>query len=198
VRRQAWPCREPARGVLATGLLAGLLAFASGPAAGHGGLAMEEDYCKLRIGRFVMHFSGYQPDSPNATKEFCEDIPVTGNTVIVLDYVDQELRDLETEVRVVKGTGEESDLDAVTVVHLAPRRYPTGTLSFEHDFAEAGNYVGLVTVSGQTRAVSRFPFAVGRGGGFGKWLLLGVAVAAAVVGLALVARHQRARALRRR
>lgn len=179
-------------------LSAALAALWPVAATAHGGLAMEEDYCKLRIGRFVMHFSGYQPDSPNATKEFCEDIPVPGNTVIVLDYVDPELRDLDTEVRVVKGTGDESNLDAVTVVHLAPKRYPTGTLSFEHKFSDPGSYVGLVTVSGHTRAVSRFPFSVGKGGGLLHWLWIVAAALAAIAGLALVARNQRARALRRR
>jgi len=38
-----------------------------------------------------MHFAGYQPDSSRS--EFCEDIPRVGRTVIVLDFIDDALRD---------------------------------------------------------------------------------------------------------
>ena len=57
--------------------------FTSGEATAHGGLAMEKDYCKLRVGPHVMHFTGYQPGD-GYRKEFCEDIPSTGATIVVL------------------------------------------------------------------------------------------------------------------
>jgi len=45
----------------------------------HGGLSLADDMCKLTIGPYTMHFTGYQPDS-SQEKEFCEDIPATGRT----------------------------------------------------------------------------------------------------------------------
>ena len=84
---------------------AGLALGVSTLAAAHGGLSMDEDYCKLRVGQYVMHFVGYQPDSASGPKEFCEDIPETGRTIVVLDYVDDALRDLPTEVRIIRDTG---------------------------------------------------------------------------------------------
>ena len=58
----------------AAGLLWLLAAvFIAGEATAHGGLSMEKDYCKLRIGPYVMHFTGYQPGD-GYRKEFCEDI----------------------------------------------------------------------------------------------------------------------------
>jgi hypothetical protein len=156
----------------------------------HGGLAMEEDYCKLRVGKYFMHFTGYQPDSPNATREFCEDIPATGNTIIVLDYVNQELRDLPTEVRIIKDTGSEQNLEAITVVQLPPKRYPTGSLSLTYNFAQPGRYVGLVTVGEREKSVSRFPFSVGASGYLSYWLLAALAVAAAIA-LYFFGLHQR-------
>lgn len=137
--------------------LAGALAAVD--AGAHGGLSMDEDRCKLVVGRFVMHFTGYQPDAVDGPREFCEDIPATGRTVVVLDYLHDELRDLPTEVKVVRDTG--GDADGETILHLPPKLYPTGSLSFEIDFREPGRFVGLVTVGGHVPMVSRFPFAVG-------------------------------------
>jgi hypothetical protein len=166
----------------ATTLLLASTTLVSAPqsAFAHGGLAMEEDYCRLRVGKYFMHFTGYQPDSPNATKEFCEDIPATGNTIIVLDYVSRDLRDLPTEVRIVKDTGREQDLEAITVFHLPAKRYPTGSLSLEYNFAKPGRYVGLVTVGDQEKSVARFPFSVGSSGNVSYWLVAALAAAAAV------------------
>lgn len=135
-------------------------------ALAHGGLSMDEDTCKLRVGSYVMHFVGYQPDSPSGPKEFCEDIPETGHTVVVLDYVDDELRDLLAEVRIIRDTGSEADLDQITVLHLPPALHPTGSLNFEIDFKEPGKFVGLVSVGSGGKMVSRFPFSVGRKRGF--------------------------------
>jgi len=128
----------------------------------HGGLSMAEDLCKLTIGPYTMHFTGYQPDS-SQEKEFCEDIPSTGRTIVALDYIEEALRPLPTEVRVIKDTGSEEDLDAITILHMPAKIYSTGSINFEHNFNVPGNFVGLVTVSGDEEYVSRFPFAVGQG-----------------------------------
>jgi len=128
----------------------------------HGGLSMAEDLCKLTIGPYTMHFTGYQPDS-SQEKEFCEDIPSTGRTIVALDYIEEALRPLPTEVRVIKDTGSEEDLEAITILHMPAKVYPNGSINFEHNFNVPGNFVGLVTVSGDEEYVSRFPFAVGQG-----------------------------------
>jgi hypothetical protein len=107
-----------------------------------------------------MHFTGYQPDNTR-NKEFCEDIPATGRTVVVLDYMEDALRPLPTEVRVIKDTGSEQDLQAITILHLPPKVYPNGTVNFEYNFDHPGKFVGLVTVGDKQELVSRFPFSVG-------------------------------------
>ncbi len=129
-------------------------------AQAHGGLALAEDMCRLTIGPYNMHFTGYQPDNTR-NKEFCEDIPATGRTVVVLDYMEDALRPLPTEVRVIRDTGSEQDLQAITVLHLPPKVYPNGTVNFEYNFDKPGKFVGLVTVGGTQEHVSRFPFSVG-------------------------------------
>lgn len=147
---------------LAWALPALMLCAVAAPRAAlaHGGVSIENDRCKLRVGPYVMHFTGYQPQSA-AEREFCEDIPSTGLTIIVLDYIDEKLRDLPVDVRIIRDTSDESDLESVTVYHQAAKLYPRGTVSVETTFAEPGRFVGIVTAGDQA---SRFPFAVGTGG----------------------------------
>ena len=129
-------------------------------AQAHGGLALAEDMCRLTIGPYNMHFTGYQPDN-SRNKEFCEDIPETGRTVVVLDYMEDALRPLTTEIRVIRDTGSEQDLQAITVLHLPPKVYPAGSINFEYSFDKPGKFIGLVTVGDKQDLVSRFPFSVG-------------------------------------
>ncbi|GKS68672.1 PEP-CTERM protein-sorting domain-containing protein [Nitrosomonas sp. PY1] len=134
----------------------------TGQVQAHGGLALAEDMCVLTVGPYRMHFTGYQPLSQE--EEFCEDIPEVGKTVIALDYIQEELRPLTTEVRIIRDTGSEENLDEITVFHLPPKVYPSASISVDHTFPEKGKFVGLVTVTGGAQDyISRFPFSVGEG-----------------------------------
>ncbi len=156
----------------------------------HGSLSMEKDMCKLQLGRYMMHFTGYQPEA-TGSKEFCEDIPKTGSVVVVLDAIDAELREMPIEVRIIQDAGEKGDAEAVTVLHLAPQRYPTGSISIEHKFDQPGKFVGLVTAGEKGDLVSRFPFSVGISRpAYEKYLLILVVV---LLGFALYLFSGRAR-----
>ena len=171
--------------LLSIGLMVAAFALAfSAPAAAHGRLGAAEGRCRLFIGPDVMNFTGYLPDASKV--EFCEDIPAIGHVIVALDDVEEELRDMKVEVRIVRDVGgaakEEENLDAVTVAYVKPRYYPSGTINFEHTFDEPGYFVGIVTATGEhgERWVSRFPFSVGKS--FARtlpiYLLLGAAVIA--------------------
>lgn len=134
------------------------------PASAHGRLGAAAGQCRLFIGPDYMLFTGYLPDS--SKNEFCEDIPSTGRMIMVLDEEQAELRAMAVELRIVKDVGEakeEENLGAATVAYREPKIYPSGTINFEHNFKEAGYFVGIVTVTGDhgERWVSRFPFSVG-------------------------------------
>lgn len=151
--------------------------FFSSTASAHGGLSADKDLCILTIGAYKMHFTGYQPDS-SATKEFCEDIPATGLTIVAMDAMDRKMKDFPTEVRVIEGLPDAEPTESNTVLHMPFKVYPTGNISFEHRFPKEGKFVGIVTIKeGDEVIVSRFPFAVGMGGGFPVWILLAVVVA---------------------
>ncbi len=166
------------------GIAAWLLAMvlSASAAHAHGGVGMVDKRCVLRIGPDIMFFTGYQPQ--NSRDEFCDDIPSTGQMVVALDMQETELRDMLTEIRLIKDEGNHTTmnglpfltdaelgspqvLDPVTITHVLPKKYPTGTLTFEHTFPEEGKFIGIVTVKnerGQTY-VSQFPFSVGKGFG---------------------------------
>ncbi len=158
--------RHAVKTILSAAIMAVGCIFASAPAQAHGRLGAAEGRCKLFIGPDVMNFTGYLPEA--SKNEFCEDIPATGPMIMVLDAEQQELRDMNIEVRIVKDVGgeaqENENLDAVTVAHSTPKIYRTGTVNFEHTFDEPGYFVGIVTVTGEHGESwkSRFPFSVGK------------------------------------
>lgn len=164
----------------------------------HGGLALADDVCKLSIGPYTMHFTGYQPDSTQE-KEFCEDIPSTGRTVVALDYIEDALRPMLTEVRVIRdaaGDGgvsvDEKNLDAVTILHLPPKVYSNGSITFEHSFSQPGKFVGLVTINDAGKqVVSKFPFAVGEPKKTSPYLIGGIAAAIGAIAVFFFLRRPR-------
>jgi len=142
----------------------------------HGGVSMDDDLCVLKIGPYMMHFTGYQPELAQA-EEFCEDIPYEGKAIVVLDHVDKILRDMPTDFRVVKDVknlgvtaqyeqlGNPEEIDAATIYYEPSKLYPRGTKQFELDFGK-GNFIGIVTIDDERmgkRHISVFPFSVGYG-----------------------------------
>ena len=183
------------------GLAAWLLAtvLLTSAAYAHGGVGMVDNRCVLRIGQDLMFFTGYQPQS--SRDEFCDDIPSIGQTVVALDMQDTELRNMLTEIRLIKDDGTHTRmnglpiltdselaskevLDPVTISYLPPKKYPTGTLTFEHTFPETGKFIGIVSVQnahGQTY-VSQFPFSVGQPVGR-NLVLYGIILAGLIAGV---------------
>ena len=155
-------------------------ALVSSQVYAHGGLSMAEDMCKLTVGPYMMHFSGYQPESTQQ-KQFCEDIPATGQTIVVLDYIEQELRTLPADVRIIKDTGTEENIEGITVFHLPSKVYPNGSIDFTYTFDKPGKFVGIVTVGDKQQHVSKFPFSVGEPKFYTKFLNIYMFPVAAVI-----------------
>ncbi len=162
---------------LATSVLALGIIF-SGQVHAHGGLALADDMCILTVGPYTIHFTGYQPLTQE--EEFCEDIPEIGKTVVALDYINDELRPFETEVRIVRSSAShrittsttpqdlakvpDEDLENMTIYYSEPEVYPTASILIDHTFPEKGMFAGVVTVSHEGQEhVSVFPFSVGEG-----------------------------------
>jgi hypothetical protein len=124
---------------------------------------LDKNFCILKLGPYGMHLTEYQPDLSDR-QELCGDIPSLGRTVVVLDFIEGELRSLPVEIRVIKDTGSEQDLQAITVVHIPPKVYSGGFINFEHIFNQPGKFIGVVTVGGKEEHIARFPISVGESG----------------------------------
>ena len=78
-------------------------------------------------------------------------------------------------------------LDSVSIAYFPPKKYPTGTLTFEHTFPETGKFIGIVTVENDhgQKFVSQFPFSVGQqvGKSLALYGLLGAFLIAGVYGV---------------
>lgn len=141
------------------------------------GVILWRDRCFIRVGPYLMNYSGYQPET-QFYGPFCVDLPAAGRTLIVLDVEQNsggmgftsdfynELRDMAIDFRILRNVGQaeaEDNMEENTDAYFSPQKYPTGTLQFEHIFTKAGNFIGLVTARDYHGRVfvSRFPFTVG-------------------------------------
>lgn len=153
----------------------------------HGDTGVVRGECRMKIDPYEMRFQGLQPDK--SEERFCDDIPNTGQTIIVLDAIEPELRDMTLDMRVLRDVGQKDDKEneaANTEVYLPPRKYGSGTLNFSYDFKNKGAYIGIVTARADDGKVyrARFPFSVGETGDR-ELMAAGVAGAVAAAGFFL-------------
>jgi len=167
-----------------------LLLLVSTCASAGGGLVLRNDTCIMTIGFYEAHFTAYQPQS-SGDEEFCENLPASGETVFVLDYLHRSLKDVPVDFRIIRnvsGKGEfarfedveaMADIDAHTLYYVAPVVKADGRFIAEYDFGDEGEYIGIVTAghpsNGKTYT-SVFPFAVGQTRFPWGWLGLAAAV----------------------
>lgn len=158
-----------------------------------GGVVGEAGSCMIEIGLYTAHFTIYQSDTSGDT-EFCEDLPDTGRTLFVLDYLHGSMKQVPVDFRIIRdqeGWGiftrwdniaAIADLDARTVYYQPGTVLPRNQLLAEVDFALAGDYIGIVTAPHPTKDIvyrAVFPFAVAR---VNRWPWLAVLMAGALVG----------------
>ena len=157
--------------------------------AAHGGVVEEDDLCVINIGYLKAHFKIYVP-AARQHEQFCEDIPIRGESIFVMEYVHEGLSQAEIDFRIIenvtgKGTfarledvREIPDLDAVTVRYEPPRVVPD-VYTLLQPFAADGEYIGIVSATNELDGrvhTAVFPFEVGfTGTGYWPW------VAAAII-----------------
>ncbi len=129
-----------------------------GYALGHGGVAYEEDLCVINIDFLQAHFTIYQPQS-SGNEEFCEEIPSVSETVFVMEYQHEFLKQMPVDFRIIEDTQDFGiyarwedvqtipDLEAVTAFYQPPVIRTQGAFTTEYEFAEGGTYIGIVTAT---------------------------------------------------
>ena len=178
-----------------------VLALAT-PALAGGGLVLQDDKCILQIDFYSAHFTAYQPGS-SGNQQFCRELPATGETLFVLDYLHQSLKEVPVSVRVVrdytgqgrfvklKHLGDAETIERNTVFYQPPVVRPDASLTVELDLGEKGDYVGIVTAGHPTNGrtyTTVFPFEVGAAS---NSYLLPAIVLAALAGGGLLWRRRR-------
>ena len=131
------------------------LALYTGVASAHGKVAMEQDSCMRRAGDSMVHLSAYQPQhEPKA--HYCTDIPNGGETFLVIDLVDQALRDMPVGIRIVRGTSETED---ETIKIIKPTHHPDGVVG-EKVFLDQGFYTLFIKGEGVPPVEYHYPLRV--------------------------------------
>ena len=116
-------------------------AFYCGMAGAHGKVSIEEDMCTRRLNdESMVHMSAYHPQH-EPSDQYCTEIPREGNTLLVIDLVDQALRNIPVGIRVVRGT---SEVDDETVAYLRPNYHPDGVMRGEASL-DKGLYTVFIT-----------------------------------------------------
>ncbi|BDV33558.1 hypothetical protein [Methylocystis iwaonis] len=120
--------------------------------------------CPIAIGPKSMKFVAMQPKK-NIDRE-CDALPDTGASVIVLDASDNELRDMNWDVRVLRAKAPDSqpDPEADVVSRQPIQKFRNGMMNFDQNFKQAGNYelyVKLTSDDGAKSYEGRHPFSVG-------------------------------------
>lgn len=153
----------------------------------HGGVVGDGDLCVINIGYLRAHFKIYVPEE-RQHQEYCEDIPVRGDSVFVMEYQHDGLSEAEIDFRIIRNvTGKGNfaikedvdaieDLEAVTVRHEPPAVVPN-VFTMLQPFEEDGEYIGIVSarqMDTQKVYTAVFPFEVGYTGiGYWPWFLGG-------------------------
>lgn len=172
------------------GPFVGLLSLLLLPALlhAHGGVVEEDDLCVINVGYMKAHFKIYVPQR-TAHTEYCEDIPVRGESVFVMQYLHDGLSTTALGFRIIRNvTGKGTfarlediaaidDIDAVTV-RYEPPGVVADVYTLLHAFDEDGEYIGIVTAAKNNSAdvyTAVFPFEVGYTGlGIWPWIVAAV------------------------
>jgi len=151
-----------------------------------GGAVLKADVCIIEIDFYSAHFTAYQPDS-RGNEQFCQQLPDTGTTLFVLDYLHPNLKEVPVSLRIIHDiTGQGSfvklkhieeieDIESHTVFYQSPVIRPDASFQVEYEFGQAGSYVGIVTAghpSTPTIYTAVFPFEVGGYNFNYLWLLM--------------------------
>lgn len=143
----------------------------------HGSVVDEGDACVIQFGFYSAHFSIFQPGA-TGHKSFCEDLPDTGESVFVMEYRHDSMRQVPLEFRIMHNNSDLGrfvrwqDIEAMSDGQLASDTVflqslpsqPDGTARIMHRFEAAGDYIGIVSIPHPSEDIlyhAVFPFRVG-------------------------------------
>lgn len=120
--------------------------------------------CPISLGEKSMKFVAMQPKK--SIDRQCDALPDAGPSVLVLDAADNELRDMNWDIRVLRSAGPEAtpDPEADSIGRLPLQKFRNGMVNFDQEFKQAGHYqlyVKLTSDDGVKSYEGRHRFSVG-------------------------------------
>ena len=112
----------------------------AGIVGAHGKVPLEQDSCVRGTQGSMVHLSTYQPQN-EPTAQYCTEIPKEGETFLVVDLIDQALRNMPVALRIVKGTSETED---ETVSLFRASYHPDGVIGGKTNLNQ-GQYTVFIT-----------------------------------------------------
>jgi hypothetical protein len=167
-----------------------VLALVPALALPHGGVVEEDDLCVINIGYLKAHFKIYVPQETQH-EEYCEDIPVRGESVFVMEYQHDGLSTAAMDFRIIRNTTGKGtfarleDVEAIDNIESITVRYQPPVVTPDvftllQAFPEDGEYIGIVSARQADTGklyTAVFPFEVGYTGiGYWPWILGGLLV----------------------
>ena len=144
-------------------------------AVGHGGVAFQEDQCVITVDFMQAHFTVFQPET-RESEEFCEDIPDVTQSIFVMEYLHESLKEMDVDFRIIRDVNNIgrfagwndvqaiSDIESATVYYQNASIEDSGYYRASYEFKEGGTYIGIVTArlpSEEVRHNAVFYFQVG-------------------------------------
>jgi hypothetical protein len=121
-----------------------------------GGSVLASDTCIVKIDFYSVHLTVYQPDS-SGSQQFCLELPDTGDSMFVLDYLHPSLKEVPVGLRIIRdvtGLGRFvklknveaiKDIDKQTVFYQPPVIEVDGSLKNEVTFRQEGEFIGIIS-----------------------------------------------------
>lgn len=129
-------------GKMVTAVLVLVVAWYTGTVFAHGAEELENDSCVRRAGENLIHLSVYQPQHDIAG-HYCTNIPVVGDTVLVVDLVEPVLREIPVGIKLIRGGEEDGDV----ITDIRSTIYSDGVINTQQELGE-GKHLLVVTADG--------------------------------------------------
>jgi len=115
------------------------------------------DPCERKLGTSLIHITLYQPQfDPDA--EYCDQVPRAGNTVLVVDVLGDELRQLPLGLRILTNRNTQPQR---MMLSIPPKIYRRGVADAQVMLSGGGAYVTQITLGeGSAQRILSFPIRV--------------------------------------
>jgi len=141
----------------ALALLIAATGFGFAPKAwAHGNVPVEEDACARFLGTQIIHFSAYQPQHEKGA-QYCNEIPKTGDTIVVVDLYNQRLREVPVSLQIIDPNASE---ESQVLFASKPKIYKHGVIEAKAPFSHSGAYKAVVTIFDGAEQTGSLNFSV--------------------------------------